>query len=41
MYAGRRTTQDAEKHALENCKKAAPKNEACAIVMMDDEKTPN
>ena len=39
--AGRRTTQDAEKHALESCKKFAPKDDPCTIVMIDDNKMPN
>jgi dienelactone hydrolase len=41
MNVGQRTTENAEKHALENCKKAASKNESCAIIMRDDEKAPN
>jgi dienelactone hydrolase len=38
---GRRTPEDAQKHALEECKKAAPRNDPCAIVMIDDQKMPN
>jgi dienelactone hydrolase len=38
---GRRTTEEAKKLALENCKKLAPKAEPCTIVMIDDEKPPN
>jgi dienelactone hydrolase len=38
---GRRTTQDAEKHALEDCKKAAPKHSPCALIMIDDKKASN
>jgi hypothetical protein len=34
----RRSTEDAQKHALENCRKSAPKNKPCAIVMIDDKK---
>jgi dienelactone hydrolase len=39
--SGRRTAREAEQHALENCKKAAPKNEPCTAVMIDDNKTGN
>jgi dienelactone hydrolase len=39
--AGRRTIEEAEKLALENCKKFAPKTEPCAIIMVDDGKTPD
>ena len=38
VAVGRRTTQDAEKHALEACTKAAPKGDPCTIVMIEDEK---
>ena len=38
---GRRTTEDAQKHALENCKKSAPKNDPCTMVMIDDKKMQN
>jgi dienelactone hydrolase len=39
--SGRRTAKEAEKQALKNCKGFAPKNDPCAIVMIDDEKTQN
>lgn len=39
MSAGQRTTQVAEKHALEACKKIAPKSDPCTVVMIDDEKS--
>jgi dienelactone hydrolase len=38
---GRRTAQEAQTLALENCKKVAPKNDSCTIVMIDDQKAPN
>ncbi len=38
---GRRTPEDAQKHALENCKKSAPKDDPCTIVMIDDQKMAN
>jgi dienelactone hydrolase len=38
---GRRTAKEAEQHALENCKKGAPKSDPCTTVMMDDNKTSN
>ena len=38
---GRRTTDDAQKHALESCKKFAPRGDPCTIVMVDDQKMPN
>jgi len=41
MNSGQRSAQDAQKHALENCKKAAPNAEPCAVVMIDDEKNGN
>ena len=34
---GQRTQQEAEKLAIENCNKFAPKSDPCAIVMIDDE----
>jgi dienelactone hydrolase len=41
MNVGQRTPQEAEKHALENCKKSAAKNDSCVTVMIDDEKKVN
>jgi len=41
MIFGRRTAQEAEKNALELCKKRAPKNDSCTIVMIDDQKALN
>jgi dienelactone hydrolase len=41
MNVGQRTPQEAEKHALENCKKSAAKNDSCVTVMIDDEKKAN
>lgn len=41
MSIGQRRTQEAENHALEVCKKSAPKSDPCAIVMIDDEKSGN
>jgi len=38
---GVRTTDEAEKLALESCKKSAPQADACAIIMIDDQKAPN
>jgi hypothetical protein len=38
---GRRTTEEAEKQAMENCKKNAGKDDPCSIVMVDDEKQQN
>ena len=38
---GRRTPEDAQKHALENCKKSTPKDDPCTIVMIDDQKVGN
>lgn len=38
VAVGRRTTQEAEKHALEACNKVAPKGDPCSIVMIEDEK---
>jgi hypothetical protein len=38
---GRRTAAEAEKLALEDCRKLAPKTGPCTIVMVDDEKPPN
>lgn len=35
---GRRSTQEAEKLALENCKRVAGKDDPCAIVIVDDAK---
>jgi dienelactone hydrolase len=34
--SGRRTEKDAEQKALESCKEAAPKNDRCKIVMLDN-----
>lgn len=33
-----RNTEVAQKHALENCRKSAPKNQPCTIVMIDAKK---
>lgn len=41
MSLGQRTTQEAEKHALEACKKLAPKSDPCTMVMIDDQKSGN
>jgi dienelactone hydrolase len=41
MNVGQRTPQEAEKHALDNCKKSASKNDSCITVMIDDEKKVN
>ena len=41
MGTGWRTPEEAKKHALENCKRFAPKSDPCAILMIDDEKQPN
>jgi dienelactone hydrolase len=38
---GRRTAQEAQTRALENCKKVAPKNDSCTIIMLDDQKAQN
>jgi dienelactone hydrolase len=38
---GRRTTEDAEKQALERCKKFAPKHDLCSVIMLDDQKVEN
>jgi dienelactone hydrolase len=35
---GRRSTEEAEKQALKECKGSAPKNAPCVIIMSDDEK---
>ncbi len=35
---GQRTVEDAQKRALESCKKFAPKNDPCTVVMIDDQK---
>jgi dienelactone hydrolase len=35
----RHTPEDAQKHALDDCKKSAQKNEPCTVVMIDDKKT--
>jgi dienelactone hydrolase len=39
--SGRRTAEDAQKRALDTCKKSAPKDSPCAIVMADDQKAAN
>jgi hypothetical protein len=41
MIFGQRSAPEAEKHALENCKRHASKDDPCTIVMIDDEKTQN
>ena len=41
LSAGHRTTQESEKYALEKCKKLAPKNSACNIMLIDDQKANN
>jgi dienelactone hydrolase len=41
MNVGQRTPEEAEKHALENCKKSDAKNDSCVTVMIDDEKKVN
>jgi dienelactone hydrolase len=41
MIFGQRSAPEAEKHALENCKKHASKDDPCTIVMIEDEKTQN
>jgi dienelactone hydrolase len=38
---GRRSVDEAKKLAMENCVKAAPKNDPCTIVMVDDVKAQN
>jgi dienelactone hydrolase len=38
---GRRSVDEAKKLALENCQKAAPMDDPCAIVMVDDAKASN
>jgi dienelactone hydrolase len=38
IYVGQRSVEDAQKHALESCKKVAPTGDVCAIVMTDDQK---
>lgn len=38
---GRRTADEAQKHALENCKKATENHTPCTLVMSDDEKAAN
>jgi dienelactone hydrolase len=38
MGVGRRTHEEAEKAALDNCNKFAPKTNPCAIIMLDDAK---
>lgn len=35
---GRRTTDEAEKLAMKECKKAAGKNASCVVIMQDDQK---
>jgi len=40
-YFGQRTSKEAEKHALENCKKHAAKDDPCSIVMIDDQPARN
>jgi hypothetical protein len=37
---GRRTDNDAENKALDNCKEAAPKKDRCTIAMLNDTPTP-
>jgi dienelactone hydrolase len=39
--SGRRRAEDAEKRALDTCKKSAPEDSPCTIVMEDDEKAAN
>jgi dienelactone hydrolase len=41
VSVGQRTTEEAEKLALKDCKKAAPKNASCTIIMTDDRKASN
>jgi dienelactone hydrolase len=41
INVGQRTPEEAEKHALENCKKSVVKNDSCVTVMIDDEKKAN
>jgi dienelactone hydrolase len=41
MNVGQRTPEEAQRHALENCKKSAAKNDPCVTVMVDDEKKVN
>lgn len=41
MIFGQRTTQEAEKRALDACKKSAPKSDPCTIIMTDDAKPQN
>ncbi len=36
---GRRSAEDAEKEALKECQKYAPRNATCAVIMSDDMKT--
>jgi dienelactone hydrolase len=38
MIFGRRTDEEAEKRALEGCKKVAPKDDPCTVVMINDKK---
>jgi dienelactone hydrolase len=38
VSVGRRMTEEAEKQALKDCKKAAPKNAPCSVIMIDDKK---
>jgi dienelactone hydrolase len=41
LSVGRRTAQEAEKHALEACKKSARSSDPCTILMIDDQKARN
>jgi dienelactone hydrolase len=41
MNVGQRTPEEAQKHALENCKKSAAKNDSCRTVMIDEEQKVN
>jgi dienelactone hydrolase len=41
LSVGQRTAREAEKHALETCKKFAPKSDPCVVVVIDDEKARN
>jgi dienelactone hydrolase len=38
---GQRTAQDAQKHAMESCRKSAPTGDPCKIVMVEDERATN
>jgi hypothetical protein len=39
MNFGQRTPEEAQKHAMENCKKSTPDGSPCSVVMSDDQQT--